>query len=49
MGEDLADIHNLPFVFDGGNQSKLIPADVEDCILSDNVRVPEVLAYVCER
>jgi hypothetical protein len=49
MSKDLTDINNLPFVFDSGNQSELIPADVEDCVLSDNVRVPEIRAPVCER
>jgi hypothetical protein len=49
MSKDLTDINNLPFVLDSGNQSELIPADVEDCVLSDNVRVPEIRAHVCER
>jgi hypothetical protein len=49
MSKDLTDINNLPFVFDSGNQSEFIPADVEDCALSDKVRVPEIPAHVCER
>jgi hypothetical protein len=49
VSEDLTDINNLPFVFDGGNQSEPIPADVEDCVLSDNVRLPEIPAHICER
>jgi hypothetical protein len=49
MSKDLTDINNLPFVFDSGNQSELIPADVEDCVRSDNVRVPENPPHACER
>jgi hypothetical protein len=49
MSKDLADINNLPFVFDSGNQAELIPADVKNCVLSDNVRVPEIPPHVCER
>jgi hypothetical protein len=48
MSEDLTDINNLPLVFDSGNQSELIPADVEDRVLSNNVRVPEIPAHVGE-
>jgi len=34
MSKDLTDINNLPFVLDRGNQSELIPADVEHRVSS---------------
>jgi hypothetical protein len=45
MGQDRADIDDLPTIFDGGNQPKIIPPNVEHGVLSDNIRVPEIPAH----
>jgi hypothetical protein len=49
MGQDRADIYNLPLVFDRGNQPEVISPDVEDRVFSGNIRVPEIPAHSGKR